>query len=329
MRVAPSARLILGLTLAIGSTVHADAAERDRRSGARLRATAVIESLALAAPTMSGVATVRITYPTARERYPIVVLSQGARSAPAMYARLAEYWAARGHVVIQPVPPELSPIGTDVRTGAARHLPGTVEARIADIRFILSALDQIESRARVLRGRLDRERIAVAGHSTGALATLLVAGPRLTYVADGSAPPPGEASIDAVVLVGDPSRTGIVPDDAWRALAKPSLLATGTNDEGEAPASGQRPAVMFNVAGPATPAPRYELFVRGLDVCLGGLFCRAQPGTTPDLAALSAIAEATAAFFDAYLRNDAAAAEWLHRDSPADFANGRAKLTRH
>ena len=33
------------------------------------------------------------------------------------------------------------------------------------------------------------------------------------------------------------------------------------------------------------------------------------------------------AFLDAYLRNDGKAAAWLRRDSPADFANGRAKLT--
>jgi len=304
------------LALVLLSTIEAFAAERS---------TAVIESLALAAPTMSGMATVRIVHPTGRGRFPVVVLSQGALSTAAMYNRLAERWAARGYVVIQPIPPELAPIG-DPRAPAGRRLPGAVDARINDIRFMLGALDQVEARARALRGKLDRERVAIAGHSIGALAALLAAGPRLRYAADGGPLPPAEASIDAVVLIGDPSRTGIVPEDAWRTLEKPVLLATGTKDEGEAQAGSQRPQAVFALADPPAPAARHELFVRGMDVCLGGVLCRAPPGSTPDMAALSAIAEASSAFLDAYLRGDESAAEWLRRDSPPDFANGRAKL---
>jgi dienelactone hydrolase len=287
--------------------------------------TAVIESLVLSAPTSSGTSSVRVSYPTGRGRFPVVVVSQGARSTAAMYARLAQRWAADGYVVIQLLPPDLAPIG-DPRSGAGRRLPGAVDARINDIRFSLAALGQVEERARPLRGKLDRDRIAVVGHSLGALAALLATGPKLRYVADGTAAPAGEAAIDAVVLIGDPSRTGIVPENAWLTLEKPVLLATGTNDEGEAQAGSPRLEAVFALGEPPTTAARHELFVRGMDVCLGGVLCRVAPGTTPDMAALSAIAETSSAFFAAYLRNDAPASQWLRRESPPDFANGRARL---
>jgi predicted dienelactone hydrolase len=316
----------LAIALLVATATHVAAAERDPRTGAKLHATAVVESIALSAPTTSGFHHLRIVYPTDRGRFPLIVLSQGARSAPGMYSRLANHWAARGYVVLQPVPPELAPIGSDPRSPAARRLPASIDARIAEIANTLAGLDQIEARVRALRGRFDRERIALAGHSIGALAALLAAGPRLTYAADGARVEARVAGVDAVVLIGDPSRTGIVPPDAWRTLEQPSLLATGTADEGEAP-SGSRPSAVFALGQAAAPTARHELNVRGMDVCLGGVLCRAPPGTTADLAALAAIAESSTAFFDAYLRSDPKAAEWLRRDSAADFANGRAKLT--
>jgi dienelactone hydrolase len=322
MRCSVPRRLIPGIAF-IGLLGVADAAERDPRTGERLLETATIESLAVPAPTMSGAAPVRITYPTSRGRYPIVVLSQGARSTPAMYARLAEHWAARGHVVIQPIPPELSPIAASPQNPGPSRVPATIEARMHDIRFVLGALEQIEVRSRVLKGRLDSDRIAAAGHSIGGLATLLAAGPRLV-------PSTGSATlspeIDAIMLIGDPSASGIVPDGAWRTLGKPTLLATGSSDEGELPATGARPATIFTLDTSPGSAPRHELSVRGMDVCLGGLICRAAPGTTPDPAALLAVAETTSAFLRAYLKDDAKAESWLRSDAPADLANGRARL---
>lgn len=312
------------LLAALAALAHA-AAERDPRTGAKLRSTAVVESLALNAPTTSGFHNVRIVYPADRGRFPLVVLSQGARSTPGMYARLAQHWAARGYVVLQPVPPDLAPIASDPRAPAARRLPASVDARIAEIAHTLGGLDQIEARVRALRGRLDRDRIALVGHSIGGLAALLAAGPKLAYAADSAPAEVRVGGVDAVVLIGDPSRTGIVPPDAWRTLPQPSLLATGSADEGEAP-GGTRPGAVFVLGQSSTSAARHELNVRGMDVCLGGVLCRAPPGTTADLAALTAIAESSAAFLDAYLRNDTQAAAWLRRESPADFANGRAKL---
>ena len=135
---------------ALATLAHA-AAERDPRTGVKLHSTAVVESLALSAPTTSGFHNVRIVYPADRGRFPLIVLSQGARSTPGMYARLAQHWAARGYVVLQPVPPELAPIGSDPRAPASRRLPASVDARIAEIANTLRGLDQIEARVRPLR----------------------------------------------------------------------------------------------------------------------------------------------------------------------------------
>jgi predicted dienelactone hydrolase len=328
MRLPTRHCLILAL---LPACLPALTAERDPRTGERLMPVEIIESLALPA---SGAAALRITYPAVRRPFPVIVLSQGARSAPAMYESLARHWAARGHVVLQPLPPELSPIAADPQDRSAVRLPPTIQARIGDIRFTLGHLGELEARTSTLRGRLDHERIALAGHSIGALASLLAAGPHLVPL-DGAAADHATAGssataprIDAVILIGDPARSGIVPDGAWRTLDVPTLLVTGNLDEGEGPPGDRKAETLFAMRQSGA-ASLTELFVRGMDVCLGGLLCRMPPGTTPDPAAQAAIAEVSSAFLQVSLRRDADAAKWLADDAPADLANGRATWKAH
>lgn len=250
-----------------------------------------------------------------------------------MYESLARYWAARGYVVLQPVPPELSPIGVDLQDASALRLPPTIEARIGDIRFTLGHLDELEARTSALRGRLERGSIALAGHSIGALASLLAAGPHLARLDSVAAAQPSGARsaalrIGAVILIGDPAHSGIVPFGAWRALDVPTLLVTGSLDEGEGPPGGRKAESLFAIRQSGT-GPLSELFVRGMDVCFGGLLCRMPPGTTPDPAAQLAIAEVSSAFLQASLRRDADAAQWLAADASTELANGRATLKVH
>ena len=123
---------------------------------------------------------------------PIIVFSRGFGSSMDGYAPLVDFWAAHGFVVIQPthldsrtlnLPPE------DSRT------PLIWRIRVDDLKRILDQLDLIEAAVPGLSGRLDRSRIAAAGHSWGGQTVL---GARVLD-ADGK---PGEDMSDPRIKAG-------------------------------------------------------------------------------------------------------------------------------
>ncbi|MBR7825090.1 chlorophyllase [Actinospica sp. MGRD01-02] len=180
---------------------------------------------------------VRVTAPTSGGGLPVVVFSHGMTLTMDDYAPLAEFWAAHGFVVVQPT--HLDSLGLapdDPRT------PRIWRIRTDDLIGVLDHLDTIEAEVPGLAGRVDRDRIAVAGHSWGAQTASTLAGARVVG-ADGSV---GESMTDprvtAAVLFCLPGTGGddlsplaaqyfpfMSPDFAD--LKTPSLIVGGDRDQ--------------------------------------------------------------------------------------------------
>jgi predicted dienelactone hydrolase len=80
------------------------------------------------------------------------------------YGPLADFWAAHGFVVVQPTHLDSRTVGLapdDPRT------PRIWRYRVEDAKRVLDQLDLLEAAVPGLGGRLDRSRIAAAGHSFG------------------------------------------------------------------------------------------------------------------------------------------------------------------
>ncbi|GAB3833912.1 alpha/beta hydrolase family protein [Kribbella italica] len=107
---------------------------------------------------------VKVSAPVGGRDLPLIVLSHGYGSSMDGYGPLADFWAARGFVVIQPT-------HLDSRTvGLAPEDPRTARLwryRVDDLKRVLDQLDLIEDAVPGLAGRIDRDRVAVAGHSFG------------------------------------------------------------------------------------------------------------------------------------------------------------------
>lgn len=108
---------------------------------------------------------------------PVIVLAHGAGSTNSLsslegYGPIADFWAGHGFVVVQPTLLYSTTLDVD-GPGAA---DGWYRESAADLSHVLDHLDDIERSVPLLGGRLDREKIAVAGHSMGAWVAALTLG---------------------------------------------------------------------------------------------------------------------------------------------------------
>jgi predicted dienelactone hydrolase len=111
----------------------------------------------------------RLTAPATGDALPIVILSHGfgpSKYIPSKdgYAPLAQFWAERGIAVIQPThaSSRVGGLDPDLPEG-----PFFWHERLVEMRAILDQLAEIERQAPAIAGRLDHNRVAVAGHSFG------------------------------------------------------------------------------------------------------------------------------------------------------------------
>jgi predicted dienelactone hydrolase len=149
----------------------------------------------LPAPERGDDLEVRISAPAKGRDLPVVVFSHGFGWSMDGYGPLADHWAAEGFVVIQPTHLDSTTLALspdDPRT------PRIWRFRIEDLTQVLDELDRIEAALPGLAGRVDRSRIAVAGHSWGATTASALLGARVLD-ADGA---PGEDMTDSRVTAG-------------------------------------------------------------------------------------------------------------------------------
>jgi len=154
-----------------------------------------VKPVVLSAPDRGVDLQVRVSAPTTGSQLPILIFSHGFGLSLDGYGPLVDYWAAHGFVVIQPTHLDsrtlnLSP--DDPRT------PLIWRIRVGDLKLILDKIDLIEASVPTLSGRLDRNRIAVAGHSWGGQTVSMLLGARVLD-ANGE---PGEDMSDSRIKAG-------------------------------------------------------------------------------------------------------------------------------
>ncbi|WP_121703971.1 alpha/beta hydrolase-fold protein [Streptomyces sp. E5N298] len=171
---------------------------------------------------------VRVSAPVTGTRLPVLLLSHGQGYSNHLsslngYAPLAHYWAAHGFVVVQP---------THLSSRTLAPAPGTPGAplfwrsRAEDMTHVLDGLDVLEEAVPQLADRLDRSRVAVAGHSMGGHTASLLLGARLTDPDDGTEVDLTEPRVKAGVLLAAPGRGG----DALSASAAENMPFFLTTD---------------------------------------------------------------------------------------------------
>ncbi len=185
----------------------------------------------------------RVSAPVTERELPIILLSHGHGNSNYLSsligcAPLADFWAARGFVVIQPTHLDSSTISVD-RNGPEGPL--FWRSRVEDMRRILDQLDRVEAAVPELSGRLDRSRIAAAGYSLGGHTAAMLLGMRATDPHDGTAVDLADARIKAGVLLAAPGRGAdltavaaqrfpFLKGPSFAAMTTPALVVVGDKD---------------------------------------------------------------------------------------------------
>jgi dienelactone hydrolase len=277
---------------------------------------------------------IRVAYPSAPQRgaaagraLPLVLFSHGAYSSKDDYAPVTDRWAARGYVVV-------SVTHTDsVSLGAVRFkpTPGAWSGRLADLKFLLADPAALERAVPALRGRIDFQRIAIAGHSLGGMVAQAFGGMTGVNVETRERYALHDPRIRAVVVL---SGVGPLPPATeaadFASLSTPLFVSVGTQDLPMPQRVGKGGLELrrepFELA---PPGHKYLLVLEGADHYLGGMVGRDDLPKSPQGALyVEAFDELSGRFLDAWLKGDRQARQELDRLAlPAAFA-GVASLSR-
>ncbi len=219
---------------------------------------------------------VRVSAPVTGANLPVVVFSHGFGWSADGYAPLADFWAGHGFVVIQPTHLDsrmLALPADDPRT------PDIWRERARDLTRVLDHLEPIVAAGPDLAGRVNLQRVAVAGHSWGAQTAGMLLGARVLDP-DGQ---PGEnlraPRVTAGLLLSATGTGGadLTPfaaehfafmNPSFDAMTTPTLVVAGSRDQ--SPLSTRGPD-WFTDAHRLSPGSTTLLTLVGGEHSLGGV----------------------------------------------------------
>jgi fermentation-respiration switch protein FrsA (DUF1100 family) len=223
--------------------------------------------------------------------YPLVVFGHGFGVTPTPYAPLLDAWARAGYVVAAPI----FPLGSALAPGGPSEADLVNEP--TDMSFVISRmLAESKRTTGPFRGLLERDRIAITGHSDGGDAALAVA----------FDPSFRDARVSAAVILSGAEipQLGAFP---FPRRGPPLLATQGSADTINPPSAT---SMFFALA----PRPKFLLTLAGAPHL---------PPYSDEQPYLGIIERVTVAFLDRYLKTQPAA---LHRMLTAGRVGGLATL---
>ncbi|MFD5825759.1 alpha/beta hydrolase family protein, partial [Lentzea sp. NPDC060358] len=154
-----------------------------------------VKPVVLPAPDRGDDLQVRVSAPASGTGLPIIVFAHGFSQSMSSYDPLVDFWAGNGFVVVQPT--FLDSVTLGLTPDDPRH-PEIARFRVEDVQRVIDDLDVVLAAVPGLSDRVDRDRLAVAGHSWGGQTASLLLGARVLD-ADGE---PGPDLTDPRVKAG-------------------------------------------------------------------------------------------------------------------------------
>lgn len=282
----------------------------------------------------------KVRVPDGADSVPLVIFSHGLGGSLEGGKAWGEHWSANGYLVIHlqhpgsddalwKGPGEGAPKQRLARGATAEQLLG----RVDDVRFVLDEISRLRTKtdAPAWVQRVDLARIAMTGHSFGALTAMSLAGVRYP----GPIKTLAEPRIKAFIAFS-PSVQGLKRSwpERYGEMARPFLSVTGTID-GDVMSTGSNAKNRAALFDAQPVGDKYRVIFEGGDHAVfgggswrDGAWMSAVTGDSKNVtdAATAAIIREhtqriTLQFLDAYLKGDAKAKAWLGNDAVKSLGN--------
>jgi len=243
---------------------------------------------------------------------PIVLFSHGLGGSRENNVYLGNYWAAAGYVTVFVQHPGSDDavwksVPADERMTALKNSVSvkTSRQRFNDIPFVIDQLEIWNAQdGHPLRGRLDLGHIGMSGHSYGAVTTMAVAGRKYPLF-----PSFADNRIDAFFAMSPQPARGNRTKRFFGHLKKPTLLMTGTKD-GSPINPDMQPSSRRKVFTALPAGDKYQLVLEGANhFAFGDTQSARTKGRNPKHH--PAIQQISLQFWNAYLKDEVAAKQWL------------------
>lgn len=277
----------------------------------------------------------RVFYPNDPGPFPVIVFSHGAGGSQNCCDTLTRHWASYGYVMLQPTHDDSTTQRRNSGEGEVNSLrvvrealkkPALWESRPEDISFVLDSFAALQSQIPGLAGKLDANHIGVGGHSMGAFAADAIAG-ALVDLPGRPATSFMDKRVKAALLLSPqgPGEFGL-NDHSWDGVSLPLLSMTGSLDMG---ANREAPGWRRIPFDRSEPGDKYHVFIEGANhTSFMSPETAAPARAAPGEAIFDYANSASLAFWDAYLKADSNAKQYLQSNALAGFSHGAVTLLR-